>query len=144
MGTYTAARWWLALAFEFACLLTPGPQRSLFSGAPLSSRAAALFLGVVILAVFSMFYPPTRRVRFRWLAALAVLVALKLALASMLIDTGWRAEYWTPVEWRESASILHQAQFVTRRDLERRANQDKLGVFFGLQSHRRLAAMRDS
>jgi hypothetical protein len=111
-------RWWFSLALGFSFLLLRGPQRSFFSGLPLSSRGTALFVAAVILAVFSMLYPPTRLVRLRWIAALALLIALKLALSTLLIDNAWRGEYWTPRVLTQPESALRKALFITADGVE--------------------------
>ena len=80
--------WWVALAAAVTFVVLPGPARSPFSGAPLSSRALVVFFSLVILAVFTAMYPPVRGVRARWLVVLLLLVGAKMALATMLVETG--------------------------------------------------------
>lgn len=117
-------RWAFALTLAFAFVLSPGARRSFFSGMPLSSRATVLFLALLIVTVFSLLYRPTRMLRLHRLAILSILVAAKFWLAGFLVTDGWRAEYWTPVNWTTSASPLRKARFVTERGISESRTDD--------------------
>ncbi len=108
-----AVPWWVALAAVAAFVVLPGPARSLFSGAPLSAPALVLFVALLILGVFTALYPPDAVVRTPWLVVLLLLVAAKVILAGMLVDTGWRGEYWTSADWTRDGTRLRPADFVT-------------------------------
>jgi len=128
-------RWWSAVALAAFFLLFPGPQRSLFSGAPLASRAMPFFFALVVLAVFTAFFPPTRVARLRWIFALAALCIVKAALLPLLVDEGWRGEYWTSADWAMETKVMRRAQFLTERGI-RPYRLDRLldfnGPTFGL------------
>jgi hypothetical protein len=73
----------------------PGRSRSPFSGIPFSSKAHALVVLILVLALCLALFPARTKVRARWLIALIVLTLLKAALGSVLIEEGWQARYWT-------------------------------------------------
>lgn len=73
----------------------PGRSRSPFSGIPFSSKAHALVVLILVLALCLALFPARKKVRARWLIASIVLILLKVALGSVLIEDGWQARYWT-------------------------------------------------
>ena len=91
----SAWKWWLVLALVVAYVFAPGPYRGVFSGLPLSSKAAALFVTLTVLAIFTGMFRPCRRIHGAWPIALLVLIGLKLFLAPALITSGWRGTYST-------------------------------------------------
>jgi len=87
--------WWLSVVFTALYILLPGPLRSPFSGVPLSSKATALFVALLIVAIFTAMFRPHRAMRMLWPAALLLLLIAKLLLAPALVMSGWRGVYST-------------------------------------------------
>lgn len=85
------ALWGALVAF----LMCPGPVGGAFSGIPLSSRATAIAVTLIGLAIAMTVIRPRRAPRMRWVWSLAIAVPLKLALAMLLIAPGWEGEYFT-------------------------------------------------
>jgi len=103
--------WWTAYALFLAFVMLPGPDRTPFSGLPMATRTQAVFLLSLVLAAFCIFFPPRRRVRTGWLLALAAAAALKLLLAPMVVETGWKGRYWWVKTWRERETRLTLQRF---------------------------------
>jgi hypothetical protein len=97
MRQANSVRWssWAALLLFTIFVSLPGRSRSPFSGIPFSSKAHALVVLILVLALCLALFPARTKVRARWLIALIVLTLLKVALGSALIEEGWRARYWT-------------------------------------------------
>jgi Glycosyl transferase family 2/Dolichyl-phosphate-mannose-protein mannosyltransferase len=97
----TAQRLWAAFALLVLFLALPGPVRSPFSGIPLSSKAHLIAAALLVTALTMSLFPPRHGVRGRWLLALALVCAAKMALSPLLRAEGWRGEYWTSQITRE-------------------------------------------
>ena len=83
---------WVAL-LAFIC--SPGPVRSAFSGIALSSKATAILVMLIGVALAMFIIRPARAPRPAWCIAILGAVALKVALASMLVTPGWQGDYLT-------------------------------------------------
>jgi len=93
-GGWRAWTWWSALALMAAHVVTVnGAESSPFSGLPLSSRATVLFLGIVVLGIFTAMFPPHRRAGLIWPGAILVLLIARVFLAPSLITPGWKGLY---------------------------------------------------
>ncbi|HUR83554.1 MAG TPA: glycosyltransferase [Thermoanaerobaculia bacterium] len=112
-GSTRGARlsWWLAFALFVAFLVLPGPDRTPFSGLPMALKTQALFFPLLVLALFCLLFPPRRRVPAGWLLVLAVLAVLKLVLAPMTFEAGWKGRYWWVKTWRAAESHLTLQRF---------------------------------
>jgi hypothetical protein len=90
-------RWRIWAAFLLLALFAalPGPQRSPFSGIPLSSKAHLLAVALLIGGLALALFPPRKRVRMHWLVALALVCAAKGAISPALRNEGWLGRYWT-------------------------------------------------
>ncbi|HEX7828411.1 MAG TPA: glycosyltransferase family 39 protein [Thermoanaerobaculia bacterium] len=97
MSTWTkGAISWTALSLALlAFVLAPGPERSFFSGMPLSSKATALFVMLIGVAVAMLNIRPQRAPRLAWAIAIGVAVVAKVVLASLLVTPGWHGQYFT-------------------------------------------------
>lgn len=128
--------WWLCWAACNAFVLLPGPVRSPFSGLPLSAKASLLFALLVVVAAGTLLFRPPRRIHPAVPAALIAAVALKLALATMLVPGGWRGEYHHAMRkmdktYTPMTRAWFQNGFVARQYRVDRAVQFD-GVNFGL------------
>lgn len=85
--------WWLLWGATALFLVLPGPARSTFSGFPLSSKAMLVFAALVMGAAATLLFRPRRSFPVWIPVALLVAVALKLLLAPLVSDLGWRGEY---------------------------------------------------
>lgn len=128
--------WWTAVALSTTCVLLPGPEHSLFSGVPLSSRATALLCALLIVTVATAMFRPHRQPRFLWSVAIAVLVVAKVLLAPALVPTGWRGVYATAVRLTTAYTPFHEQYFQNRgvaaQPFRIDRNVDFEGVTFGL------------
>lgn len=88
-------RWWMVVVLLFLLLITPGPAGSPFSGLPLSAQGQAAFIAALILVVFSVCFPPNRRVHVALMMAMAGLVVAKSLLSLNPVEPGWRGTYRT-------------------------------------------------
>ncbi len=107
-------RWWIAYGLFIAYMFLPGPDRSPFSGIPMALKTQALFFGMVLIGLFSLFFPPTQLARRRWLAILGGAVIVKLVLMMAVVDVGWKGEYWSIKTWRRAETTLVRMPFSQR------------------------------
>jgi hypothetical protein len=93
----SSQRWRVWAAFLLLALFTalPGPNRSPFSGIPLSSKASLVAVALLVGALTLILFPPRRRTGGGWLLALVLICGAKLAISPALRDEGWRGQYWT-------------------------------------------------
>lgn len=103
--------WWLAFALFLTFLVLPGPDRTPFSGLPMATQTQAVFLLLLVVGTFCAFFPPRRRVAVGWLLALVAAAALKLVLAPMVQETGWKSTYWWVKTWRAHETRLTPQRF---------------------------------
>jgi hypothetical protein len=94
--------WWLTLALTTLFVVVPGPLKSPFSGMPLSSKATLVVSALILAAVFTSLFRPQRRTRVIWPIAVLALLVVKLAVAPLLVHSGWKGVY------RTSIKIYHQ------------------------------------
>lgn len=103
--------WWLALLLFLAYVLLPGPDRTPFSGTPMATKTQIVFFAVLGLATFCWFFHPRRRTRPVWLAILAIAIAVKVVLAPMVIEPGWKGRYWWVQTWSNDENDLRLQRF---------------------------------
>jgi hypothetical protein len=90
--------WFVATLLFAALLLLPGPQRSAFSGAPLSTAGYLLLGGAAAAFALGILVRPARRVPPGLLAVLALLAVLKPLGAGITPVAGWRGEYYADAD----------------------------------------------
>lgn len=134
--------WWLAFALFLTFLLLPGPDRTPFSGLPMATQTQALFLLALVVGTFCAFFPPRRRVRVGWLLVLVAASALKLVLAPMVQETGWKSTYWWVKTWRVAETRLTPQLFYeqgvlrdSRIDRQIDYNRASFGLHFVNNAH---------
>jgi accessory gene regulator protein AgrB len=137
-----ALLWWTAYALFLAYVLLPGPDRTPFSGLPMATKTQALFFPLVVLGVFCLFFRPRNRVRPVWLIVLGLAVALKLILAPMVVETGWKGRYWWVKTWTDAENNLtlqrfyqHQEKRWYRVDRQLSFNRDTFNLPFVNNHH---------
>jgi hypothetical protein len=106
-----ALSWWTAYALFLLFVLLPGPDRTPFSGLPMATKTQALFFPVVLLGVFCLFFRPRQRVRPLWLMVIGVAVVLKLVLAPMVVESGWKGRYWWVKTWTDTENAITLQRF---------------------------------
>jgi 4-amino-4-deoxy-L-arabinose transferase-like glycosyltransferase len=103
--------WWLGYALVVAFIVLPGPDRTPFSGLPLSLKAQALAIALALVGLFTVLFRPTSRPGRRWLLVLIAAVALKLVLSSFLVSEGWKGTYLWVQTWRAAETRLIPMEF---------------------------------
>lgn len=83
--------WVVLLAFLFS----PGPARSVFSGIPLSLPATILAVMLIGVAVATRVIRPRRSPRAAWAVIILLAAITKIALAPLLVPSGWDGRYFT-------------------------------------------------
>jgi dolichyl-phosphate-mannose-protein mannosyltransferase len=126
VGTSAWGAMWVAL-LAFIC--SPGPVRSAFSGIALSSKATAILVMLVGVAVAMFIIRPARAPRPAWCIAILAAVALKIALASLLVTPGWHGQYFTGQKLRNGDAEALQP-VMTRIDRELQYDGDTFGLDF--------------
>ncbi|HEX2833315.1 MAG TPA: glycosyltransferase family 39 protein [Thermoanaerobaculia bacterium] len=106
-----------------AFLVCPGPARSAFSGIPLSSRATAVAVTLIGVAIAMSVIRPLRTPRMRWVLLIALAVPLKLALSTLLITPGWQGQYFTGQ--RLNGGTIEPLQRVRMNRIESTLNFDR-------------------
>ncbi|HEX7809567.1 MAG TPA: hypothetical protein VF608_12595, partial [Thermoanaerobaculia bacterium] len=126
MGKSAWGAMWVALLAFICC---PGPVRSAFSGIALSSKATAILVMLIGVALAMFIIRPARAPRPAWCIAILGAVALKVALASMLVTPGWQGDYFTGQKLHNGRAEALQP-VLHRVDRELQYDGDTFGLDF--------------
>jgi hypothetical protein len=97
LSASTTARLWVCVILLALLITLPGAGDSPVGGPPLSHLGRVLLICTVVLAAGLILFRPERQVRAAGLAALLLLILVKLGTSLAPVTDGWKGEYQIPL-----------------------------------------------